>query len=377
MSAPTEPTADVVEFLPRLAPTSRFKLEDFDTLQPAIQQWTVKGLWPRSGVCFVGGPPGSGKSFWTLDALTRVVRGDPVLGLKSKPCGVVYVAAEDAAGVRNRIKALRDKTGLLGGAFKMIGQAPNLTDAGDVEDLKDTLREAKAVMARNGTRLGIVVIDTLAMATAGADENSGKDMGPVLAALQTLTLELDVVVLVVAHTGKDTERGLRGWSGLMGNADGCIMMNAAEGNSCSGTVSKVKSGPTGQRFAFELDVVETGQDEDADAITSCLVVDREVGPGTKSHRPTLTPKQALVLRAFQMCMDEQDGVGPMPTGPGIPPGTIGVRRDAVKARAMREGYDDGTAKPESVRRKLNDHMADLIGKGVLRGQEDYVFLIAT
>ena len=362
--------------LERLERQSRFIRENFDTLQPSIQQWTVKGLWPWSGVCFIGGPPGSGKSFWTLDALTRVVRGERVLGLKSKPCGVAYVAAEDAAGVRNRIKALRDKTGLLNDAFEMIGQAPNLTDADDVEDLKDTLLEMKADMARNGTRLGIVVIDTLAMATAGADENSGKDMGPVLAALQMLALDLDVVVLVVAHTGKDSERGLRGWSGLMGNADGCIMMNTAEGSSCSGTVTKVKSGPTCQRFAFDLNVVETGRDDDDEEVTSCLVVDREVETRAKIHGPTLSPKQSLVLKAFHLCMDEEDGVGPMPAGPGIPPGTMGVRRDAVKARAMREGYDDGNAKPESVRRKLNDNLIDLIGKNVLRGQGDFVFRIA-
>jgi hypothetical protein len=368
-------TPDVIEFFPRLERQSRFRLEDFDTLQPSIQQWTVKGLWPWSGVCFIGGPPGSGKSFWTLDALTRVVRGERVLGLKSKPCGVAYVAAEDAAGVRNRIKALRDKTGLLNGAFKMIGQAPNLTDADDVEDLKDTLRGAKADMARNGTRLGIVVIDTLAMATAGADENSGKDMGPVLAALQMLALDLDVVVLVVAHTGKDSERGLRGWSGLMGNADGCIMMNTAEGSSCSGTVTKVKSGPTGQRFAFDLDVVETGRDDDDDEVTSCLVVDREVGQsGTGNRKPKPTDGQALILKAL-IDLTERDDAETVPPYPGVPPGTKGARRDVLKARAQAMGYRHSDTKAETTRTKINQDIKGLAGKSLIREEDNLIWIL--
>ena len=62
---------EVVEFSRR----SKFTLEDFDTLQPGRLHWRVKGLWPAVGVCFVGGPSMSGKSFWTLDALAKVCRG--------------------------------------------------------------------------------------------------------------------------------------------------------------------------------------------------------------------------------------------------------------------------------------------------------------
>ena len=39
---------------------ARFIRENFDDLEPGISLERVKGLWPRTGVCFVGGPSMSG-----------------------------------------------------------------------------------------------------------------------------------------------------------------------------------------------------------------------------------------------------------------------------------------------------------------------------
>ena len=66
-----------------------------------------------------------------------------------------------------------------------------------------TITEAREYMAVRGTKLGVLAIDTLSASAPGADENSSKDMSPVLAALHTLALELQILVVVIAHTGKD------------------------------------------------------------------------------------------------------------------------------------------------------------------------------
>ncbi|MCA6264178.1 MAG: hypothetical protein IM635_10785, partial [Phenylobacterium sp.] len=44
------PTVEVFERRPQ-----RFRVEDFDSLEPGAALERVKGLWPRSGLCFVGG----------------------------------------------------------------------------------------------------------------------------------------------------------------------------------------------------------------------------------------------------------------------------------------------------------------------------------
>ena len=329
---------DVVEFSRR----SKFTLEDFDTLQPGHLHWRVKGLWPAVGVCFVGGPSMSGKSFWTLDALAKVCRGEPVLGRKSIASGVVYIASEGAHGVRNRIAGLRSKIGVLESAFKFIGQAPDLGDAEDVEDLKATLLLAKTDLEAKGHGLGVIAVDTLSASIPGADENSAKDMSPVLAALQTMAAELGALVVVIAHTGKDETRGLRGWSGLLANADGLIMLDTPDGGVRVGSVVKVKDGESGDRFAFSLAVVEIGIDADGDPITTCTIEDADAPDRPKAGRKaTISQLDADTLKtAFNRIFPDKAAAIHVPGANGA----MGVHLPDLREEALKIGL--GPPKPD-------------------------------
>lgn len=325
------------------ARASKFTLEDFDTLNPGALTWRVKGLWPAVGVCFVGGPSMSGKSFWTLDAMARVVRGDDVLGRKAVRSGVLYIAAEGAHGVKNRIAGLRSRTGALGGGFAFIGQAPDLRSPDDVADLRNVIEEAAAAMAERGHSLGVVTVDTLSAAIPGADENSAADMSPVLHALQTLAAELGVVVVVVAHTGKDESRGLRGWSGLLGNADGLIMLDDPRGEPIrTGTVVKVKDGLSGDAFAFSLDVVTLGEDDDGDPITTC-VVQPEATPERpkRGRKATVAETDAeLIRQAFNRIFPDKSATVFAPGAEGV----LGVKLADLKDEALTLGV--GPTEPD-------------------------------
>ena len=310
---------------------ARFIRENFDDLEPGVSLERVKGLWPRTGVCFVGGPSMSGKSFWTLDALARVCRGEDVLGRRSVQAGCLYIAAEGAAGVRKRIKALRGKIGPLDGAFQFIGQAPNLRDADDLAELRDVIEQSKAELQAAGHDLGIVCLDTLSASIPGADENSAADMSPVLHALQGLAAELGLLVLVIAHTGKDETRGLRGWSGLLANADGVVMLEAPDGETRTGSVLKVKDGLSGDRFAFVLERVGLGLDDDGDEISTCVIQEMDAPERRRSGRRASKAEGTgdLILSAFDRVLEAR----PRPiAGPGIPAGHSGV--DAGELRAM-------------------------------------------
>ena len=61
-----------------------------------------------------------------------------------------------------------------------------------------------------------VIVDTLAQVTAGADENAGKDMAPAYRHCEELMRLTGAGVGLVAHTGKDVSKGVRGWSGAEG-----------------------------------------------------------------------------------------------------------------------------------------------------------------
>ena len=351
---------------------SRFTVEDFDTIQASKMPWRVKGLWPSVGVCFVAGPSTSGKSFRVLNWIANVGRGLPVLGRRSLRAGVLYIASEGAEGVRNRIVGLRNEVGKLGSAFRFIGQAPNLTDPEDVADLRVTIGEVRQDMDARGGGLGVVVIDTLAASTPGADENSSKDMGPVLNALQTLAIDLGLLVVVIAHTGKDETRGMRGWSGLLGNADGLVMIDDPKGEGTrTGTVVKVKDGASGQRFAFTLRVVEIGTDSEGDAVTTCIAEDAEL-PEELSGGVRLSAQSLSVLQALGRLLDEGAG-GIVPPVPGAKDGTRGVMIPALREQAylmgLQKASEPSADAPDAERRKWVEARKKAFQRAVEKLQE--------
>src|SRR4051812_24543968 len=76
--------------MPRRNVAEKFSDEDADHVERRESTWLVKGLWPRSGVCFIAGPSMSGKSFWVLDQASRIANGREVLGRRSAPSGTIY-----------------------------------------------------------------------------------------------------------------------------------------------------------------------------------------------------------------------------------------------------------------------------------------------
>lgn len=77
-------------------------------------------------------------------------------------------------------------------------------------------------------------------------------------------------MLLIHHSGKDESKGARGWSGLRAAADAEIEVNR-NGDHRTATVTKLKDGEDGAKFAFRLVPVEIGTDADGEPIKSCIV----------------------------------------------------------------------------------------------------------
>jgi hypothetical protein len=305
-----ELSESIGEYAPErtLAKASRFQDEDADFVCRRNAPWLVKGLWPRIGVCFVAGPSGSGKSFWVLEQISRIAKGQKVLGRRSVPSSSIYVAAEGANGVRARLEGLRLRSGAWGGQIRFVPDAPNLADNEDVAAFTKALLGIKEDIEKRGGHLGSIVVDTLSASMPGTDENSSKEMGSVLRVLQDLATKLEVCVIVVAHVGKEAERGIRGWSGQLANADGAITFYAPEeGGIRSGQVQKVKDGEAGERIAFCLEVIELGLDDDGDMVTTCVVAEMDTPPPrrTKKVKDKISPQAEMVLSAYRKLREEE------------------------------------------------------------------------
>lgn len=239
--------------------------EEFMARPP--MEWIVKGLLPRAEVAMLYGDWGTGKSFIAVDLFAAIDRGVEWFGMKTKKARVMYVVAEGARGFRNRLVAYRTHHGVSPG-FGLIDAAPNLTLKEDALDV------ARAIVAAGGA--DVVVIDTLAQTTAGANENSAEDMGLALTHCKGISRALGgAMVVLVHHTGKDSGKGARGWSGLSGACDSMIeVVRTPTGRMLQ--VPKEKDGPDSGQWGFDLEVVNIGTDEDGDPITSCVVTRAEL-----------------------------------------------------------------------------------------------------
>ena len=210
---------------------------------------------------------------------------------------VVYVAAEGGLGTQKRIAAWLRQHGLedAAGPFGLLPRAFDLTDTEDVHDLIRITREA-AQMAEAAPRL--IVVDTLARCLGVGDENSGVDMGKLIAAVDQIRTETGAHVLLVHHSGKDATRGARGHSSLRGARDTLIQVES-NGTTKTATVLEQKDLEAGQTFPFALEVVDLGTSPNGDPVTSCVVVDAEA-PAKK--RGTLTTAQRQAMDALHALM---------------------------------------------------------------------------
>lgn len=334
LSANAADDFDVIAEVPGApAKPSRFTpMPDSEFMGRPAPEWIVKGLVPKAELLVLFGESGAGKSFIALDLFAAVARGVPWRGLRVRPQRVVYVAAEGAGGFRNRLVAYAQQNGGAPG-LRVIHAAPNLLQRDEAVEVH------KAIASAGGA--DVVVIDTLAQTTPGANENAAEDMGKALSHCKGISRALGgALVVLVHHAGKDTSKGARGWSGLKAAADAEIeVIKTAAGRVMR--TSKQKDGEDGQQWGFELTEVPIGLDDDGDVITSCVVGEAPV-PAVHSAIAgrKLGAVQALVdavvqeMAVAQSAGIERDAVVDE-TAARMPAPTSGSMRDTRRQRASR------------------------------------------
>lgn len=282
--------------VPRFTPTSPTTF-----LQRRPASWIVKGIVPRAGLAVIYGASGSGKTFLTLDMVAAVVRGLPWCDGATKKGRAVYVVAEGASGFRNRLEAYCEFHGVDPDHFDIgvVADAPNLLAKDDVRDL------IKALVAFG--KVDLIVVDTYARAMAGGNENDAKDVGQAVAHCDIIHRKTGALVVLVHHSGKDATRGARGSGALRAAADLEIEVVQTK-EFRAATITKQKDGEDGREFRFKLAEVVIGEDEDGDAITSC-VIEHKGGPAPGEKPARDEPKGAVqrtVLATIQSLI-ELDG----------------------------------------------------------------------
>ncbi|MFX1761907.1 AAA family ATPase [Paraburkholderia sp. A1RI-2L] len=306
----TEALADLLRAAK--TPPMRYRLQSADDLLSAPSlRWMVQGVLPASGFGAVYGPSGSGKSFLVLDLCAAIAEGAEWFGRRVHAAPVTYVCLEGEAGLGKRAKAwsIRQRCNLPD-RLRFVTQALDLRQSEDVVDL------CAAVLAAGG-RDGLLVIDTLNRAAPGTDENSSADMGQLIEACKEAQRRLGGLVLLVHHTGKDGTKGLRGHSSLYAALDAAIEVSRNDGRR-EWSVAKSKDDADGGRHAFVLRVVELGDDEHGEPVTSCVV---EADESTAEVRRVRLPQggnQRIALDALAEPLRQSRDFGKGDAAPNQP-----------------------------------------------------------
>lgn len=177
--------------------------------------WHIDGMVPEGGFVVVYGPPASYKTFLLLDWMLCTAAGLPWYGCEVRRGSVVYIAAEGASGLYQRIEAWCTARNCEPPAdFYVIPQPVNFLNKQDVEALK-------VILAAMEQPLSAIVADTMARCMSGGDENSVKDVGQVITALDEIARPYGATRYLAHHTGKSGDEE-RGSSALRGAADTMI-----------------------------------------------------------------------------------------------------------------------------------------------------------
>jgi hypothetical protein len=286
---PPTPGASATPSTPGVPNTARFKPVIPDLAAPR-PKWLVKNLLVEGSLAILFGRWGTGKSTIAIELCVAVARTLPWHGRKVRGGKVIYISCESPHGVRARLSAALKDQGItladLHGNFLEIAARPHL---GKPEDVQALIAELQAIGP-----IALVVVDTLARAMAGTEENSAKDSSILVGNCQTISEKTGACVMLVHHTGKDESRGMRGSSNLPASADTEIELErpSETDNVRIAKLGKQRDAPDYcELFHYELVAVTLGQDEDGDPITSTVV--REVAPPSEIETTSEAPKHPI------------------------------------------------------------------------------------
>ena len=281
---------------------SKFNLQPLSSIEPCLNQmWRWKNLMPSVGVAFLYGLPSVGKTFLSIHVGLAIAAGKSIACEKTVQCGVVYCAAEAGEGVKNRISQAVESMNLPASTpFSLITVAPNLGGLDD--DTEELIRAIKLAEERDQTQYKVVVMDTLARVMTGLDENSTRDAGIFINNAERLAHELNALVIVVHHSGKNVDNGMRGSSALLGAVD-TVLKVAKRDDYIWLNIEKQRDGSDNMGFSFQLKPVDVGTDQDGESVTTC-VLDKITTLQRSDAKSLNSKKQTLNDRKFTVSLDQ-------------------------------------------------------------------------
>lgn len=229
----------------------------------------IEGVLTVGAGSVVYGDSNSGKTFLVIDMACAIARGVEWMGRRVEQGLVVYVAAESPASVKSRLQAYQLHYGCKVPHFAIV-QAPVNLHSNDT-DTEALILAVKEVERLAGQPAKLVIGDTLARLSAGANENSGEDMGLVVQRFDRIRAETGAHFLLIHHSGKDAAKGARGHSSLRAAVDTEIEVQETPAGRCAEVMKQRDLGTKGERIGFHLEPVHVGVTKWGKPASTCVV----------------------------------------------------------------------------------------------------------
>ena len=341
----------------------------FEDIQPNLDAADfVEGVLIEGSMAVVYGESNCGKTFFMTDLGLHVAMGKEWRGREVERGGVIYCALEGSHGISNRVAAFRKYHQLEGQRlpFAVVPYSINMLE-GDVDRLIDAIQAAAEPF---GCPVKMVVIDTLARAMAGGDENGPSDMGKLVFSTKQVQQETGACVVYVHHSGKDAARGARGHSSLRAATDTEIEVSRENKDAPSVALAmKQREMEIEGEFWFRLERVELGTNRRGKSVTSCVVVETEPDKATGHDRTKLPDGAALAMRALIGALSK--------AGAKLPP-TADYPRDtvAVSAGTWRdEFYQLKSGSQDTKIRAFSRAEDTLLSRNIITQRNGLVWLV--
>lgn len=259
---------------PSARPLVHLLAEDLDDVDQQFDDELVEGRIGRNAMAVLYGDSNTGKTFFTFELSACIGAGEEFLGKRTARGLVLYLATEAAASVLMRARARQRRRGKASGLV-IVTSPVNLFHG--TQDVEAIVALVKSLEAQLGAKVVLIVGDTLARISAGANENSGEDMGLVLQRADAVRQATGATFLWVHHCGKDAAKGMRGWSGMRAAVDTEIEITFDEATGIrTAEITKQRDlSGKGERIGFRLVPVPLGVNRWGTERTSCVVVPAE------------------------------------------------------------------------------------------------------
>lgn len=274
----------------------------------------IDGLITVGDKSVVGGPSKSGKSFLAIHMAMCIGTAMTFFGRKILTPGlVIYQAGEGGRGIKKRFRAWRQHFGIPKDRRVPVYILQSKVDIHSAEgDTGKLIAEVKGISDLYRMPVVALFIDTLAKASGTADENSGRDMGTVMANVDRIADAVPGCHVCLVHHMNAGGTKLRGHTSVYAGVDQVILVTKdEEARMSTAVLDKQKDDEDGAKINFELMQVEIGRRAvDGKPITSCVTLpvggklELKVAGQFSDRTINLTSQQKNILTALKDALVE-------------------------------------------------------------------------